>query len=67
MQVDIKSLTDEKLFTKDADTKFNEIKHVVAKYSDQNTQLKNQQISLENWVEKYLPLKLHHMIQETVG
>ena len=67
MQVDIKSLTDEKLFTKDADTKFNEIKQVVAKYSDQNTQLKNQQISLENWVEKYLPLKLHNMIQETVG
>lgn len=27
----------------------------------------NQQMALENWVEKYLPLKLHHIIVETVG
>lgn len=29
--------------------------------------LANQQTSLENWVEKYLPLKLQHQIVETVG
>ena len=32
-----------------------------------NDNISDQQISLENWVEKYLPLKLQHQIVETVG
>lgn len=33
----------------------------------EQTNMSNQQTSLENWVEKYLPLKMQHQIAETVG
>lgn len=29
-------------------------------------ELKNQQMSLENWVDKYIPLKIQHRIFETM-
>jgi len=31
------------------------------------TDLSNTQMSLENWVDKYIPIRVIHMITETVG
>lgn len=31
------------------------------------TAINDQQKSLENWIEKYMPLRLHHQMVETVG
>ena len=36
------------------------------KIKQRNEEISNQQVSLENWIEKYLPLKLQHQITETV-
>ena len=37
------------------------------KITVKNEEIVNQQISLESWIEKYMPLKLQHQITETVG
>lgn len=36
----------------------------IRKLKLRNEEIHNQQISIESWVEKYLPLKIHHMITQ---
>ncbi len=52
---------------KEANERFDKVAAQINKINERNTEIANQQVSLENWVEKYLPLKLHHMTVETVG
>jgi hypothetical protein len=50
-----------------AELSFNKVAKQITKLKTNIVTVNNQQASIENWVEKYLPLKLHHIIVETVG
>lgn len=56
-----------KLSQQEANQRFDKVACKLRKLKEEGGQLANQQVSLENWVEKYLPLKLHHMTVETVA
>jgi hypothetical protein len=56
-----------KVSTHAAEKSFGKVAKQIKKMKDTQMSIDNQQMSLENWVEKYLPLKLHHIIVETVG
>ncbi len=67
MQTEIIQLDAVKVSTAVAEHSFQKTAKKLKKMKEDHIEIKNQQISLENWVEKYLPLKLQHQIVETVG
>lgn len=63
---EIMKMHDSKLSTDVAQGIFMKTAKKLRKVKQRNEEISNQQVSLENWIEKYLPLKLQHQITETV-
>ena len=63
---EIMKMHDSKLSTDVAQGIFMKTAKKLRKVKQRNQEISNQQVSLENWIEKYLPLKLQHQITETV-
>lgn len=56
----VNQINDEKLSIALFETVKQRINDEMTKITLRNEELTNQQTSIENWVEKYLPLKLQH-------
>jgi hypothetical protein len=57
---EIMKMHDSKLSTDVAQGIFMKTAKKLRKVKQRNEEISNQQVSLENWIEKYLPLKLQH-------
>jgi len=66
-EANIINLQTVKLDIAQAEHSFKKVSAHLTKVNDRVETISNQQISLESWVEKYMPLRMQHIITETVG